>query len=47
MPVPMDQENQMAHITVLANAFLIDCKGNEPVEGAAVVIEGERIKPVP
>ncbi len=37
----------MADITVLANAFLIDCTGNEPVEGAAVVIEGERIKPVP
>jgi len=36
----------MADITVLANAFLIDCTGNEPIEGAAVVIEGERIKDV-
>jgi imidazolonepropionase-like amidohydrolase len=36
----------MAGITVLANAFLIDCTGHEPIEGAAVVIEGERIKDV-
>ncbi len=36
----------MADITVLANAFLIDCTGSEPIEGAAVVIEGERIKDV-
>ena len=36
----------MADITVLANAFLIDCTGNEPIEGAAVVVEGERIKDV-
>ncbi len=36
----------MADITVLANAFLIDCTGNEPMEGAAVVVEGERIKDV-
>jgi imidazolonepropionase-like amidohydrolase len=33
-------------ITVLTNAFLIDCTGKEPVEGAAVVVEGERIKDV-
>ncbi len=33
-------------ITVLTNAFLIDCAGQDPVEGAAVVIEGERIKDV-
>jgi imidazolonepropionase-like amidohydrolase len=33
-------------ITVLKNAFLIDCTGKEPVEGAAVVVEGERIKDV-
>jgi imidazolonepropionase-like amidohydrolase len=33
-------------ITVLSNAFLIDCAGKEPVEGAAVVVEGERIKDV-
>jgi len=36
----------MADITVLANAFLIDCTGNEPMEGAAVVVEGEHIKDV-
>jgi imidazolonepropionase-like amidohydrolase len=33
-------------ITVLANAFLIDCTGKEPADGAAVVVEGERIKDV-
>jgi len=33
-------------ITVLSNAFLIDCTGKEPAEGAAVVVEGERIKDV-
>jgi imidazolonepropionase-like amidohydrolase len=33
-------------ITVLTNAFLIDCTGKEPTDGAAVVIEGERIKDV-
>ncbi len=33
-------------ITVLMNAFLIDCTGKEPVDGAAVVLEGERIKDV-
>jgi imidazolonepropionase-like amidohydrolase len=33
-------------ITVLTNAFLIDCTGKEPAEGAAVVVEGERIKDV-
>jgi len=32
--------------TVLMNAFLIDCTGKEPVDGAAVVVEGERIKDV-
>jgi imidazolonepropionase-like amidohydrolase len=33
-------------ITVLINAFLIDCTGKDPVDGAAVVVEGERIKDV-
>src|ERR1700752_833277 len=33
-------------ITILKNAFLIDCTGKQPVDGAAVVIEGERIKDV-
>jgi imidazolonepropionase-like amidohydrolase len=36
----------MAGITVFGNAFLIDCAGKEPVDGAAVVVEGERIKDV-
>ena len=36
----------MPGITVLTNAFLIDCTGKEPVDGAAVVVEGERIKDV-
>jgi len=36
----------MANIIVLTNAFLIDCTGSEPIEGAAVVVEGERIKDV-
>jgi imidazolonepropionase-like amidohydrolase len=33
-------------ITVLTHAFLIDCTGADPVDGAAVVVEGERIKDV-
>ena len=33
-------------ITVFTNAFLIDCTGADPVDGAAVVVEGERIKDV-
>jgi imidazolonepropionase-like amidohydrolase len=33
-------------LTVLTNAFLIDGTGGDPVEGAAVVVEGERIKDV-
>jgi imidazolonepropionase-like amidohydrolase len=33
-------------ITVLTNAFLIDCTGREPAEGAAVVVEGELVKDV-
>ncbi len=32
--------------TVFTNAFLIDCTGADPVEGAAVVVEDERIKDV-
>ncbi len=31
---------------VLTNTVLIDCTGADPVEGAAVVVEGERIKAV-
>ena len=33
-------------LTVFANAFLIDCTGADPVEGAAVVVEDDRIKDV-
>ena len=33
-------------LTVLRNAFLIDGTGKEPVDGAAVVVEDERIKDV-
>ena len=33
-------------ITVFTNAFLIDCTGAEPVEGAAVVVEDDTIKDV-
>jgi imidazolonepropionase-like amidohydrolase len=33
-------------LTVLTNAFLIDGTGKEPVDGAAVVVEDERIKDV-
>ena len=33
-------------LTVFTNAFLIDCTGAEPVEGAAVVVEDDRIKDV-
>ena len=33
-------------ITVFTNAVLIDCTGADPVEGAAVVVEDERIKDV-
>ena len=33
-------------VTVLTNAFLIDCTGAEPREGAAVVVEDDRIKDV-
>ena len=36
----------MAGITVFSNAFLIDCTGKEPVDGASVVVEGEHIKDV-
>ena len=30
-------------ITVFTNAFLIDCTGAEPMDGAAVVVEDEKI----
>jgi imidazolonepropionase-like amidohydrolase len=33
-------------LTVFTNAFLIDCTGAEPVDGAAVVVEDDRIKDV-
>ena len=34
----------MAGITLLTHALLIDGTGREPVEGAAVVVEGSVIK---
>jgi len=33
-------------LTVLTNAFLIDCTGADPKEGAAVVVEDDRIREV-
>jgi imidazolonepropionase-like amidohydrolase len=33
-------------LTVFTNAFLIDCTGADPVEGAAIVVEDDRIKDV-
>src|SRR5688500_3524568 len=33
-------------ITVFANAFVIDCTGRDPLEGAAVVVEDDRIRDV-
>ncbi len=33
-------------ITVFTNAFLIDCTGADPIEGAAVVVEDDRIKEI-
>ncbi len=33
-------------VTVFVNALLLDCTGAEPIEGAAVVVEGQRIKDV-
>ena len=36
----------MSVITVFTNAFLIDCTGADPIEGAAVVVEDDRIKEV-
>ena len=37
----------MTGTTLFANAFLVDCAGNEPRERASVVVEGERIREVP
>ena len=36
----------MTATTLLTNAFLVDCAGNEPRERASVVVEGERISEV-
>ncbi len=33
-------------LTVFTNAFLIDCTGADPVEGAAIVVEDDRIRDV-
>src|SRR5213594_619476 len=40
------EDNGPMSITVFANTFLIDCTGGEPVDGAAVVVEDDRIKDV-
>src|SRR5262249_15716804 len=39
-------ERSVMSLTVFTNALLIDCTGGEPVEGAAVVVEDDRIKDV-
>ena len=39
-------ESKVAGTTLLTNALLIDCAGNEPRERASVVVEGERISEV-
>ena len=36
----------MTGTTLLTNAFLVDCAGNEPRERASVVVEGDRISEV-
>ncbi|MGH3147469.1 MAG: amidohydrolase family protein [Rubrobacter sp.] len=36
----------MTGTTLLINAFLVDCAGNEPRERASVVVEGDRIKEI-
>jgi imidazolonepropionase-like amidohydrolase len=36
----------VARTTLLTNALLVDCTGNEPRERASVVVEGERIREV-
>jgi imidazolonepropionase-like amidohydrolase len=33
-------------LTVFTNAVLIDCTGADPIQGAAVVVEDDRIKEV-
>src|SRR5262249_33154573 len=42
----VQEESSMAGITLLTHALLIDGTGREPVEGAAVVVEGSLIKDV-
>src|SRR5262245_43133441 len=37
------EEPGMSGIVVFTSAFLIDCTGAEPAEGAAVVVEDDRI----
>jgi len=31
-------------LSVFTNAFLIDCTGADPVEGATVIVEDDRIR---
>src|SRR6266404_4247351 len=40
------QGDRAMSLTVFTNAFLIDCTGAEPVEGATVIVEDDRIKDV-
>jgi imidazolonepropionase-like amidohydrolase len=44
--LPEEGERRVAGSTLLTNAFLIDCAGNEPRERASVVVEEERIREV-
>src|SRR5687768_13847492 len=44
--VDVRRQGDRAMITVFTNAVLLDCTGAEPVQGASVVVEGDRIKDV-
>ena len=39
----LDFPGDIMERTVITNATLLDCTGREPVPGAAVLIEGDRI----
>jgi imidazolonepropionase-like amidohydrolase len=42
----LEGKDHAMSLTVFTDAFLIDCTGTEPVEGAAVVVEDDRIRDV-
>src|SRR5437870_8006200 len=44
--VDVRREGRTMSVTVLTSALLIDCTGADPVEGAAVVVEDDRIRDV-